>query len=163
MPHPTRIPVLSVSLAALLGVAVAVGIGKAGALSPPASPRAPIHASVMTAVSEPATRRNPLLHLVSHSAPGYRDGRFTGPAFDAYYGWVQVQAIVQSGKLTAVRVLRYPSDRSTSRRIARFALPRLEREVIRAQSSRVNAISGATLTSDAYLQSIHAALRQASS
>ena len=37
----------------------------------------------------------------------------------------------------------------------------LESEVISAQSARVNTITGATLTSGAYLRSMNAALRQA--
>jgi uncharacterized protein with FMN-binding domain len=107
-----------------------------------------------------------LVHLVGHRAPGYRapgyrDGTYTGPAYSAYYGWVQVQAIIRHGQLASVRVLRYPSDRSTSRRIAHVALPILAREVIRAQSSRVHAVSGATLTSDAFIRSMNGALRRA--
>jgi uncharacterized protein with FMN-binding domain len=73
---------------------------------------------------------------------------------------VQVQADVQGGRLVAVKVLQFPSDRRTSRSINAHALPRLESEVISAQGTRVDGVSGATLTSDAYLRSMSAALRQ---
>ena len=88
----------------------------------------------------------------------YRDGSFTGPAYDTYYGPVQVQVTVQGGRVVAVDVPQYPADRRASQRINGRALPILESEVISAQSARVNIISGATLTSDAYLRSLNAAL-----
>jgi len=93
----------------------------------------------------------------------YRDGSFTGPAYDTYYGPVQVQVTIQGGRLVAVDVPQYPADRRASQRINSRALPMLESEVISAQSARVNIISGATLTSDAYLRSVNAALGNAGS
>jgi uncharacterized protein with FMN-binding domain len=92
----------------------------------------------------------------------FKDGTFPGPTYDAYYGLLQVQANIQGGKLISVDVLQYPTHRNTSRLINRQALPMLEREVVRAQSVRVNLISGATLTSEAYLSSLFYALQQAS-
>ena len=93
----------------------------------------------------------------------YKDGSFAGSPYDAYWGLVQVQANVQNGQLVSIDVLQYPAHRSTSRTINRQALPMLESEVIRAQGTRVNLISGATLTSKAYLRSLYEALSEASS
>jgi uncharacterized protein with FMN-binding domain len=93
----------------------------------------------------------------------FRDGSFTGPAYNTYYGPVQVQVHIQGGRVTSVDVPAYPADRRASQRINSRALPMLESEVISAQSARVNIISGATLTSEAYLRSLDAALRQAGS
>ncbi len=89
------------------------------------------------------------------------DSVYTGPAVDAYYGLVQVQAVVQGGQLTAIKILRYPSDRRTSVFINRQALPILRDEAIQAQSARVDIVSGATLTSKAFIRSLDGALRQA--
>jgi uncharacterized protein with FMN-binding domain len=94
-------------------------------------------------------------------AAGFADGTFTGPSADAYYGQVQVQAIVQNGQIVAIKVLQYPSDRRTSVAINRQALPMLRDEVISTQSPNVDIISGATLTSEAFIQSLTAALRGA--
>ncbi|HEX7109573.1 MAG TPA: FMN-binding protein [Aestuariivirga sp.] len=91
----------------------------------------------------------------------YRDGSFTGTAFDAYFGPVQVRANVQNGMLVSVDVLDYPDHQRTSRSINRQALPLLQSEVISAQGTRVNIISGATLTSKAYLRSLKSALSKA--
>jgi uncharacterized protein with FMN-binding domain len=99
--------------------------------------------------------------IAAAAGAGYADGTYTGPTVDAYYGLVQVQAIMQGGRLAAIKVLRYPSDRRTSVFINRQALPMLRDEVIRAQSAKVDIISGATLTSKAFIRSLDAALRQA--
>jgi len=94
-------------------------------------------------------------------ASGYTDGVYTGPEADAYYGIIQLQALVQDGRLTALKILQYPSDRRTSIRINRQALPMLRDEAITAQSANVDIISGATLTSKAFAQSLRGALKQA--
>ncbi len=85
----------------------------------------------------------------------------TGPVVDAYYGLMQIQAIVQGGRLSSIRVLRYPNDRRTSIFINRQALPMLRDEVISAQSANVDIISGATLTSEAFIRSLGGALGKA--
>jgi len=91
----------------------------------------------------------------------FRDGSFTGTRFDAYWGTVQVRANVTGGRLSTIDVLAYPSDRSRSRDINRYALPLLTREVVQAQGVNVNTVSGATLTTGAYLNSLRTALQQA--
>ncbi|WP_102226343.1 FMN-binding protein [Acidimangrovimonas sediminis] len=94
-------------------------------------------------------------------AATYRDGNYTGGTYSAYYGQVQVRAVVNKGQLVKVDILRYPSDRYTSRRIAERSLPVLEREAIAAQGSHVSFVSGASLTSRAFTESLHSALVQA--
>jgi len=68
---------------------------------------------------------------------------------------------VQGGKLTDVQFLDYPHDRRTSQRINQQADPWLIQEAIQAQSANVDIISGATLTSQAFAQSLYTALNQA--
>jgi uncharacterized protein with FMN-binding domain len=97
------------------------------------------------------------------AAHGYADGTYTGPVTDAYYGLIQMQALIRGGRLTALKVLRYPSDRRTSIYINRQALPMLRDEAISAQSADVDIISGATLTSRAFIESLGGALKKASS
>jgi uncharacterized protein with FMN-binding domain len=91
----------------------------------------------------------------------YRDGQYTGPVTDAFYGNVQVQAIIQGGKITDVQWLDFPHDRRTSQMINQQATPWLKQEAIQAQSAQVDFISGATLTSQAFVQSLASALSQA--
>ena len=91
----------------------------------------------------------------------YNDGEYTGDVADAYYGNVQVKAIIQNGKIYDVQFLDYPQDRGTSIRINSIAMPQLTSEAISAQSASVNGVSGATATSGAFRQSLSSALAQA--
>ncbi|MBI5005019.1 MAG: FMN-binding protein [Candidatus Lloydbacteria bacterium] len=91
----------------------------------------------------------------------YRDGRYTGPVTDAYYGNVQIAVSVTGGSITDVQFLDYPHDRKNSIRINNYAMPVLKQEAIAAQSAQVDAVSGATATSEAFIQSFAEALAQA--
>ncbi|MFI5260655.1 MAG: FMN-binding protein [Candidatus Paceibacteria bacterium] len=91
----------------------------------------------------------------------YTDGSYTGSAADAYYGTVQVKAIVQNGRITDVQFLQYPNDRSNSRYINSQAMPLLTQEAIQVQSAQVDGVSGATFTSQAFQQSLASALVKA--
>ncbi|HVU75587.1 MAG TPA: FMN-binding protein [Candidatus Paceibacterota bacterium] len=91
----------------------------------------------------------------------YADGTYTGSPANAYYGTVQVQAVVSGGKLASVSFLQYPNDRSTSRYINSQAMPYLIQEAISAQSANVNTVSGASDTSGAFRESLGSALAQA--
>jgi uncharacterized protein with FMN-binding domain len=91
----------------------------------------------------------------------YKDGQYDGTAANAYYGLVQVRAIVQGGKLTDVQFLSYPNDRNTSIQINTYAIPKLTAEAVKVQSAQVNIVSGATNTSRAFMNSLSSALNQA--
>ncbi len=95
------------------------------------------------------------------AAGQYKDGQYTGPGIDAYWGLVQVKAIVQNGQITDVQFLQYPSDRRTSQRINSIVMPYLQTEAIQAQNANVDLITGATLTSEAFVESLQAALATA--
>lgn len=81
----------------------------------------------------------------------------TGSAVDTPYGTVQVQAVLDGGKITNVTFLQAPSGGRSSR-ISRSAAPVLVSEALQAQNSHVDSVSGATYTSEAYTQSLQAAL-----
>lgn len=98
----------------------------------------------------------------SPMSSGYKDGSFTGDSADASYGNVQVAAIISGGKLIDVNVLDYPSSHSDSVAINQQALPMLKQEAIQAQNpNNIQIISGATFTSEAFIQSLSSALSQA--
>ncbi|MDE3089862.1 MAG: FMN-binding protein [Chloroflexota bacterium] len=91
----------------------------------------------------------------------YKDGTYTGPNVDAFYGFVQVRAVVRNGKIADVQFVKFPNDRRTSVRINAVAVPYLQSEAIQVQSANVDFISGATLTSEAFAESLQAALNTA--
>lgn len=97
------------------------------------------------------------------SVPGalYKDGTYTGSVADAQWGDVQVQIVIQDGKITNVTFLQYPNERDRSERINEEADPQLVTEAIQAQSANVDIVTGATDTSEAFIQSLTDALAQA--
>ncbi len=95
------------------------------------------------------------------SSGAYTDGSYTGSAADAYYGSVQVEAIIRNGQLADVKFLQYPNSHSASVYINQQAMPYLTQEAVQAQSANVNGVSGATFTSQAFTQSLASALSQA--
>ena len=113
-------------------------------VSAPASP------SVATPTPAPTTKKGL-----------YTDGTYTGDVADAYYGNVQVKAVITGGKLSNVIFLDYPQDRSHSLQLSERAMPILTQEAIQAQSANVNGVSGASDTSAAFQQSLSSALAQA--
>ncbi|MBO8191228.1 FMN-binding protein [Streptomyces oryzae] len=97
----------------------------------------------------------------SASTGGSRTGSYTGSVINTRYGPVQVEATLKGGRLTAVKVLRVPSENSRDQEIARDAVPRLTQEALHAQSAQIDAVSGATYTSDGYVRSLQSALDRA--
>jgi len=92
------------------------------------------------------------------AASGLKSGSFSGQTFSNPYGNVQVQVVVSAGKITDVKTLQYPNGHQQSVFINSQALPLLREEVLQAQSAQINAISGATFTSEGYAQSVQSAL-----
>lgn len=97
------------------------------------------------------------------AAAQYKNGTFTGHTENAYYGNVQVAAVVQNGRITAINFLQYPNDNPNSQYINQQAMPYLKQETLQAQNASVSVITGATFTSQAFIQSLSSALSQAKS
>ncbi len=57
--------------------------------------------------------------------------------------------------------MQYPSGNGTDAQINSYALPILMRETVDQQSANIDMVSGATVTSTGYLQSLQSALDQA--
>ena len=91
---------------------------------------------------------------------GSFSGQVTGSAVDVGYGTVQVQVTIQNGAITDVQAIQLPSG-GHSGQVSSYAAPRLRSEVLQAQSAQVDTVSGATYTSEGYMQSLQAALSQA--
>jgi uncharacterized protein with FMN-binding domain len=69
---------------------------------------------------------------------------------------VQVQITVTNGKITAANDVQQTADS-----IGANAVSQLNQEVLTAQSANIQAVSGATYTSDGYIQSLQQAVDQA--
>ena len=85
----------------------------------------------------------------------------TGAVAQTRWGPVQVSITVADGRVTAVDVPQYPDGNHRDEEINADALPTLKQETISAQSADIDMVSGATVTSDGYIQSLQSALDQA--
>lgn len=85
-------------------------------------------------------------------------GTYAGSVVQTRFGSVQVQITVQAGKITDVTALQLTDAERKSVQISNRAAPLLRAEVLQSQSADVQTISGATVTSDAYLNSLQAAI-----
>jgi uncharacterized protein with FMN-binding domain len=85
----------------------------------------------------------------------------TGDVAQTQWGPVQVELTVSGGKITDVSVLQYPSGNGQDAQINGYALPVLIQETLDQQSASIDMVSGATVTSVGYLQSLQSALDQA--
>ena len=77
------------------------------------------------------------------------------------FGDVQVQITVQGGQITKAEVLQVPWNDRRDQEINSYAVPVLNSEVVDAQSANIDMVSGATVTSQGYLQSLQSALDKA--
>jgi uncharacterized protein with FMN-binding domain len=85
----------------------------------------------------------------------------TGSVADTRWGPVQVELKVSNAKITKVSVIQYPNGNGKDDEINSQALPILTKETIDSQSANIDMVSGATVTSGGYLQSLQSAIDQA--
>jgi uncharacterized protein with FMN-binding domain len=83
---------------------------------------------------------------------------YRGPSETMRWGNVSVTITVANHKVVSLNTT-YPTERPRSAFINSIAGPQLRREVLAAQSASINTVSGATLTSRAFISSLTAALK----
>lgn len=88
----------------------------------------------------------------------YKDGSYTGPVTNAFYGNVQVEVVIKNHQLSQVSFLDQPHDNTYSKTVNGMAVPSLIQEALHVQSSKVQVVTGATQTSGAFIKSLAAAL-----
>ena len=84
-----------------------------------------------------------------------------GDTVQTRYGPVQLKITMNGGKITAVSAVQVPDGSPRDQEIAGFAVPQLTQEAIAAQSAHIDTVSGATYTSEGYIQSLQSALDKA--
>ncbi|MFK4147874.1 FMN-binding protein [Streptomyces sp. NPDC004065] len=88
-------------------------------------------------------------------------GTYTGETAQTRWGPVQVRITVEKGRITDVTAVAYPTGNPRDQEINGYAVPRLRGEALTAQSAGIDAVSGATYTSDGYKRSLQSALDSA--
>lgn len=97
------------------------------------------------------------------SGPQTGSRTITGDTVQTRWGPVQVRVEITDGRLTEVTAVDYPRDNPRDQEINSYAIPRLRREALAAQSADIDMVSGATYTSAGYQQSLQSALDSAAS
>jgi uncharacterized protein with FMN-binding domain len=123
-----------------VAVIYAIGYSTTQPATAPAKPTSPVHGSA------PHVQAGGGLTVGS----GYRDGRFTGTGA-SQYGDISVEVMLTGGRIASVEVTHattfFPAD----------AVSPLIPEVLARQSARLDVVSGATGSSQAF----HGAIQQA--
>jgi uncharacterized protein with FMN-binding domain len=147
---------LSVSAPETAGAPPAVDVaGSGGAASAEPTPS-------KSKTKKPPAKQKPDAEKTAEAPPpesGLKDGTFRGDGVKNPYGTIQVSIKVTGGKIVAADAS-YPTA-NDSAIINPPAIAQLKRATLKAQSAEVDAVSGATFTSDAYIKSLQAALDQA--
>ena len=86
---------------------------------------------------------------------------YTGDTVMTRWGPVQVQIVVKGGKIVRSQAIVYPNGNDHDIGINNYALPILDQATVQMQNSQFDNISGATVTTDGYRQSLQSALDQA--
>lgn len=92
------------------------------------------------------------------TSASYKDGSYTGSTASTPFGDVQVAITVSGGKITDVNFLNMPNSDGHSRMVSSYASPELKSQTISAQSANIDGVSGATYTSQGYMQSLQSAI-----
>lgn len=99
--------------------------------------------STSTGAAEPGTPSG------GHSG----DRSVLGSAESTRWGPVQVRAVFSNGVLSDIQVVQAPNDGPTNR-----ALPQLEAAALQLRGAEIDTVTGATMTSEAYIRSLQSAL-----
>jgi uncharacterized protein with FMN-binding domain len=91
--------------------------------------------------------------------PGVRLG--TGPLLTTPFSSIQVRAELTRGRLTGVRTLSLTGADAHTQALNARAEPILREEALRAGSADIDVVSGATYTSESWIESLRAAIRDA--
>jgi len=81
-----------------------------------------------------------------------------GSVAQTRWGPVQVQVTLTSGRITDISAIQYPQGNGRDAEINSYALPQLHDQAIQQQSAQLDGVSGASVNSDGYTESLQAAL-----
>jgi uncharacterized protein with FMN-binding domain len=127
------------------------GLPAAAASTPPSSTPAP---ATTSGPAPPGRSR-------SSSASTPASKKFVGTAVQTRYGIVQVAVTASGTHVAAANFVQLTAFDGRSQQINSEAAPILLQETMTAQSAHIDTVSGATYTSDGYIQSLQSALDQA--
>ena len=142
----TTVAVASTAVGFVVVLAAHITGAKPLAAGPPPPPSTTPTTSSGTTTTGPSTP--PTVQLASAVGANEQYG----------YGVLSVKVTLRAHRIVDVTVANLQTAEQYSQSIAQQVIPVLRQEVLAAQGVRVNAISGATYTTEAYLYSVQSAL-----
>jgi uncharacterized protein with FMN-binding domain len=143
-------------LASILGSVTVLVIGWQAGAAATHNTVTPTTAGSASTPSASGTSSHP-----ASSSPAASAGTFVGSTVNTRFGPVQVEIVVSDGKIIDVKALQLTNRGGRSVEISNVAAPILRKEVLAAQSAKVDSVGGATYTTDGYLSSLQSALDKA--
>jgi uncharacterized protein with FMN-binding domain len=150
--------------ALIVGGGTVMGVAAVLALNPDGVATTPVaHATSQGTTKTAGTSSSGTTSSGSTSGSSTSSGSTTvaGSAVDVGYGTVQVQVTLTSGRIVDITALSLPQNDMRSSMISQRAFPELVSQALQAQSSQVAGVSGASYTSQGFVESLRAALTQA--
>ena len=114
--------------------------------------------AVATAPAPTGTTETPSPTGTTGSGTSSDAKTYSGSVAQTRWGPVQVTITVSGSKITDVAIPTYPNGNPRDEEINAYALPVLTQETLSTQSADIDTVSGATVTSDGYIESLQAAL-----
>ncbi len=152
-----------VPISLLSAAAVALPVGAAVAMHAPSGSNVGVEAA-RTAAAKPTATPKPKAAPAAKKAKPATPHTYVGPSEDMQWGPVQVTIVVKGSTVTDLTATA-PTERPRSAFINSQAIPMLRQEVLQARTAanikNIYGISGATMTSEAFYQSLLAALATA--
>jgi uncharacterized protein with FMN-binding domain len=135
--------------------AASTGPTPSAATSAPSTTAAPPSTTVTSPSADAPTSGSP------PTSPTTSAVRTATSAAEQYpYGDLSVTVTVTGSKITNVKIATLNDNDSRSASIDDYAVPQLEQQVISAGSAKINGISGATFTSQAFVDGVANALQK---
>lgn len=119
--------------------------------------KSPSAAALGPAPSQPASHPSSPAGAAASAQPT-GTASATGTLEQYGYGELSARVTISGGHITAVSVPELRTAEQYSQQLAVQVIPMLRKEVLAAQSAHIQAVSGATYTSEAYAASLQAAL-----
>ena len=146
-----KTPIMLVSTAAGLAGVIAFHPSGAGSVKPASAPASASQPTSPTTISPSGTQPSVT------QAPGAQTSAL-GADEQYGYGALAVKVTVSGPRVVDVAVGSLQTAEPYSQSIAQQVIPLLRSEVLAAQGTKIDAISGATYTSEAYAYSVQSAL-----
>lgn len=95
------------------------------------------------------------------ASSGLKSGTYTGTTSTNPYDEIQVAITVSGGKITAITTPVLVGENNHSDEINSYAVPQLTQQALVGQSAQIDGVSGASYTTQSYIESLQSAIDQA--